>query len=139
MFNLSSYSRILLDDFRSSGGRIEIAEFKTAADVARVKEKTVVNCTGYGARALFGDTSVIPVRGQLTRLISQADATYGLRYKDVSFVPRRDGLLLQVAGENDYFGYDDDTTVSDRAEAEHAVTTIGSLFATTPTSGAKSA
>ena len=45
-----------------------------------------------------------------------------------SFVPRRDGLLLQVTGENDYYGFGDETTVADRAEAEHAVTTIASLF-----------
>jgi glycine/D-amino acid oxidase-like deaminating enzyme len=131
MFNLASYARVLLDDFMASGGRLEITEFKTPADFARVKEKTLVNCTGYGARALLGDTSITPVRGQITRLISQADATYGIRYKDVSFVPRRDGLLLQVTGENDYYGYGDDTTVADRAEAEHAVTTIASLFPST--------
>lgn len=128
MFNISSYSRMLLDDFFASGGTVEIAEFTTPADFARVTEKTLVNCTGYGARALLGDTSVTPVRGQITRLISQPDATYGLRYKDTSFVPRRDGLLLQVTGENDYYGYGDETTVADRAEAEHAVTTIASLF-----------
>ena len=129
MFNLASYQRILLQDFETVGGRIEITEFKTPADLARVKEKTLVNCTGYGARALLGDTSVVPVRGQLTRLIAQADANYGLRYQDVSFVPRRDGLLLQVTGENDYYGYGNESVTPDRAEAEHAVTTIGSLFA----------
>ena len=132
MFNISSYQRILLEDFTDNGGKIEIAEFRAPADIARVKEKTVVNCTGYGARALFGDASVVPVRGQITRLISQVDATYGLRYKDVSFVPRRDGLLLQVTGENDYYGYGDETVVPDRAEAEHAVTTIASLFPGAP-------
>jgi glycine/D-amino acid oxidase-like deaminating enzyme len=128
MFNLSSYSRILLEDFTSNGGRLEITEFKTPADFARLKEKTLINCTGYGARALFSDSSVTPVRGQITRLISQPDATYGLHYKDTSFVPRRDGLLVQVTGENDYYGYGDDTTVANRAEAEHGVATIASLF-----------
>jgi hypothetical protein len=128
MFNISSYSRVLLEDFTGNGGTLQIVDFKTPADLARVKEKTLVNCTGYGARALLGDMSVTPVRGQITRLISQADATYGLRYKDTSFVPRRDGLLLQVTGENDYYGFGDETTVADRAEAEHAVTTIASLF-----------
>jgi glycine/D-amino acid oxidase-like deaminating enzyme len=128
MFNIASYSRILFEDFELAGGRLEVVEFGSPADFVRVKEKTIVNCTGYGARALLGDTSVTPVRGQITRLISQADATYGLRYKDVSFVPRRDGLLLQVTGENDYYGYGDETAVVDRAEAEHAVTTIASLF-----------
>ena len=37
-------------------------------------------------------------------------------------------LLLQVTGENDYYGYGDETVVANRAEAEHAVTTIASLF-----------
>jgi len=128
MFNLSSYSRILLDDFLSNGGRIEVTEFTTPADFARLPEKTIVNCTGYGARALFGDNSVIPVRGQIARLISQPEVNYGLRYQDVAFVPRRDGLLLQVVGDNDYYGYDNESTAPDRAEAEHATSTMMSLF-----------
>ena len=74
-----------------------------------MKEKTLVNATGYGARALFGDQSLIPVRGQLTRMIPQADVSYGLFYNSVAFVPRRDGLVFQVVGDNDYYGYDDDT------------------------------
>ncbi len=134
MFNLASYQRLLMQDFESAGGAIEIAEFRSPADFARVREKTLVNCTGYGARALLADNSLVPVRGQITRLVAQSDATYGLRYQDTSFVPRRDGLLLQVTGENDYYGYDDDTTVVDRAEAEHAVTTIASLFPAPATS-----
>jgi glycine/D-amino acid oxidase-like deaminating enzyme len=128
MFNLASYQRILMQDFEAVGGRFEIVEFKTPADFARIKEKTLVNCTGYGARALLGDTSVVPVRGQITRLISQIDANYGVRYKDTAFVPRRDGLLLQVAGDSDYYGYDDESTTPNREEAEHAVTTIASLW-----------
>jgi polyvinyl alcohol dehydrogenase (cytochrome) len=43
-------------------------------------------------------------------------------------VPRRDGPLLQVIGDNDYYGYDDESVMPDRMEAEHAVTTIASLF-----------
>jgi hypothetical protein len=83
----------------------------------------------YGARALFGDHSVVPVRGQLARMIPQPDIHYGLIYQNVSFVPRRDGLVFQAIGENDYYGFGDDTTVPDRAEAERAVRTIASLYA----------
>ena len=131
MFNLPEYTRTLLADFSASGGKIEIAEFHAPAEFARLKQKTLVNATGYGARALFDDQSVTPVRGQLTRLIPQTDVTYGLFYKSVSFVPRRDGLVFQVVGDNDYYGYNDETAVPDRAEAERAVTTIASLFAAT--------
>jgi hypothetical protein len=129
MFNLTAYTRMLLADFSANGGKIEVAEFHTPGDFARLKENTLINATGYGARALFGDESLVAVRGQLTRMIPQADVTYGLFYKNVSFVPRRDGLVFQVVGENDYYGYGDDTEVPDRAEAERAVNTIASLFA----------
>src|SRR6185295_5571350 len=63
MFNLASYERTLMADFSAKGGRIEIAEFHTPAEFARLKEKTLVNATGYAARALFGDQSIVPVRG----------------------------------------------------------------------------
>jgi glycine/D-amino acid oxidase-like deaminating enzyme len=128
MFNLPAYTRLLLSDFRASGGEIEITEFQTTADFARLREQTLVNATGYGARALCNDQSVIPVRGQLARSIPDPRIRYGLLYRDVAFVPRRDGLVFQVIGTDDYYGFNDDTTVPDRAEAEHAVNTIASLF-----------
>jgi glycine/D-amino acid oxidase-like deaminating enzyme len=128
MFNLTAYTHTLMTDFHANGGKVEITEFHSPTDFARLKEKTLVNATGYGARALFGDQSLVPVRGQLTRMIPQADVTYGLFYQNVSFVPRRDGLVFQVVGDNDYYGYGDETGVPDRLEAEHAVNTIASLF-----------
>src|SRR5262249_48887361 len=132
MFNLAAYSRALMEEFTARGGTIEIAEFHTPNDFSRLKQKTLVHATGYGARTLFGDQTVVPVGGQLTRLITEEDdVRYGLSYQNVSFVPRRDGLVFQVVGENDYYGYDDETTVPDRTEAEQAVKTIASLFAKT--------
>ena len=128
MFNLASYQRLLLGDFGANGGKIEIAEFHTPDDFAKLREKTLINATGYGARALFGDQSLTPVRGQLARVIPQPEINYGLFYKGVSFVPRRDGLVFQVVGEDDYYGFNDDTALPDRGEAERAVTTIAGLF-----------
>jgi len=131
MYNLSAYARMLMADFRENGGQIQIAEFHAPADFARLREKTLINATGYGARALFDDQSITPVRGQLARLIPQADVSYALLYQDTYFVPRRDGLVFQVVGEDDYYGFGDDTTLPDRAEALHAVATIASLFRAT--------
>ena len=129
MFNLSAYSRMLINDFLVDGGRLEIAEFHVPADLGRLAQNTLINATGYGARALFGDASVTPVRGQLARMIPQPDVHYGIFYNNASFVPRRDGLVFQQVGSSDYYGFDDDTTVPDRAEAESAVRTIAGLFA----------
>jgi hypothetical protein len=128
MFNLTAYARLLMSDFISNGGKIEIAEFHTPADFSALRQKILINATGYGARALFDDQSIIPVRGQLARMIPQPDIHYGLFYKDVAFLPRRDGLVFQVFGEDDYYGFNDDTTIPNRVEAEHAVNTIAGLF-----------
>ena len=128
MFNLPAYTRTLMSDFRESGGRIRIDEFHSPADFVRVRERALVNATGYGARALLGDASLTPVRGQLARVMPQPDIHYGLIYRGVAFVPRRDGFVYQVIGNNDYYGFDDGTTVPDRTEAELAVNTIARLF-----------
>jgi glycine/D-amino acid oxidase-like deaminating enzyme len=128
MFNITAYARLLMADFVSNGGKIEIAEFHAPGDFAKLREKVLINATGYGARALFGDESIIPVRGQLARAIPQPEINYGLFYKGVSFVPRRDGLVFQVVGEDDYYGFNDDTAVPDRSEAELAVNTIAGLY-----------
>ncbi|MET0280807.1 MAG: FAD-dependent oxidoreductase [Steroidobacteraceae bacterium] len=128
MFNLPAYSRMLMADFRAAGGRVVIDEFRSPADFARLPHKTLVNATGMGARALLGDQSVIPVRGQLAHMIPQADIRYGLQYKDVAMTPRRDGFVLQAHGDGDYFGYDIPTREPDMAEAQHAVSVIASAF-----------
>jgi glycine/D-amino acid oxidase-like deaminating enzyme len=131
MFNLTEYSRLLMGDFGANGGKIEIAEFRTPGEFAKLREKTLINATGYGARALFGDESLTPVRGQLARAIPQPEINYGIFYNNVSFLPRRDGLVFQVIGDNDYYGFNDDTVVPDRGEADRAVNTIAGLFAGT--------
>jgi glycine/D-amino acid oxidase-like deaminating enzyme len=128
MFNIAGYARMLMADFLAAGGRIRIAEFNEVADLAAIPQATLINATGYGARALFADPSIVPVRGQVARMIPQPDIGYGLFYRDVAFIPRRDGLVFQVVGDSDYYGYGDDSTTPDRAEAEHAVTTIAALY-----------
>jgi len=128
MFNLSAYTHLLMSDFRAAGGKIEVTEFTSLADFSRLPQKTLVNATGYGARALLNDDSVIPVRGQIARTPPQDGIHYALEYRDSYFVPRRDGFVFQVIGTDDYYGYGIDTTTPDTAEAEHAIQTIQSVF-----------
>jgi glycine/D-amino acid oxidase-like deaminating enzyme len=132
MFNLPAYSRMLISEFLANGGRIIIDEFHTPADFGRLPEKTLINATGYGARTLFNDQSITPVRGQVARSMPQPEIHYGLQYKTAYFVPRRDGLVFQAIGENDYYGFGDASRVPDRAEAEVAVKTIAGLFESIP-------
>jgi glycine/D-amino acid oxidase-like deaminating enzyme len=128
MFNLSAYAHFLMSDFRSAGGKIEVTEFTSLADFSRLPQRTLVHATGYGARALLNDESIIPVRGQIARTPPQEGIHYALAYRDSIFVPRRDGFVFQVTGNDDYYGYGIDTTTPDRVEAEHAIQTIQSLF-----------
>lgn len=127
VFNLASYRRMLVEDFLREGGEIEPHEFHEAREIAALKEKTVVNCTGYGARRLFGDESLIPVRGQTARLVPQKEIDYALIYRGhgLLMVPRRDGLLVQAPGEGD-FGRE--ATVPDRALTVDAVKRLAALY-----------
>jgi glycine/D-amino acid oxidase-like deaminating enzyme len=132
MFNLIEYQHALVSDFLAAGGRIETREFHTPTDFAALRQKTLINCTGYGARALMRDESVIPVRGQLARLIPQPEVNYGLVHDYVSLIPRRDGLVVQAFGPDEGPGYGDASTEPDRKEAEAAVATIASIFEPAP-------
>jgi glycine/D-amino acid oxidase-like deaminating enzyme len=127
-FNISSYQRLLMDDFLRAGGEIVQQEFAHPRQFGALRERTVVNCTGYGARALLGDTSIIPVRGQTARLVPQIEVDYALIYRghNLFMLPRRDGVLVQAQGEHD-FGNDD--TRIDRALSVAAVERLASLFA----------
>ena len=105
------------------------AEFATLSDVAHLKENTIINCTGYGARALCKDESIVPVRGQIGWLIPQPELTYGLYYNGVSMLARRDGIVVQVLEGGDMRGYNDANETVDRAESENAVKVLADLYA----------
>ncbi|MEJ0043645.1 MAG: FAD-dependent oxidoreductase [Rhizomicrobium sp.] len=127
-FNIADYGHTLLSDFHAAGGKFVHAEFGTLSDVARLKEKVIINCTGYGARALCKDETVVPVRGQIGWLIPQPEVNYGLFYDGVSMLARRDGIVVQVLEGGDMRGYDDADETVDRAESENAVKTLAGLY-----------
>lgn len=133
-FNIAAYARLLTSEFQMAGGRIETREFHTPAELSTLKQKVVVNCTGYGARALWKDESIVPVRGQITWLVPQPEVTYGLYYNDVSVVSRDDGLVVQYVGDSEMFGYGDDNETVDPAETERAVKTLADLYSRFPAS-----
>lgn len=128
MFNLTAYQHLLMAEYLENGGRIETREFHEPSELAGLRQRTIINATGYGARRLFRDASIIPVRGQLARLIPQPEVAYGLYFAGVLMVPRRDGLVVQALGPDEGAGYGDESTAPDRADAERAVATIARAF-----------
>jgi hypothetical protein len=128
LFNIADLARQVTSDFLLAGGKIVPMEFHEPSDIAKLKQKVVINCTGYGARALWRDDSIVPVRGQIAWLIPQAGVNYGVYYKSLSVLARRDGIVVQETGENEWFGYNDANETPDRAAAEASIATAASLF-----------
>jgi glycine/D-amino acid oxidase-like deaminating enzyme len=134
-FNIAAYSRQLVHDFLLEGGRIEHMEFHTPNELAQLPQKTIVNATGYGARALWKDESIVPVRGQIAWLIPQPDVSYGLMYKNVNVLARRDGIVVQDGGIGEMDGYNNTDETPDRAAAESAVQVVAELYRRMAASG----
>ena len=128
-FNIADYGHTLMSDFLAGGGKVVRTEFASLGEVSRLKEKVVINCPGYGARALCKDETVVPVRGQIGWLIPQPEVNYGLYYDGVSMLSRRDGIVVQVLSGGDMRGYGDANETVDRAESEDAVGTLAGLYA----------
>lgn len=129
IFNIADYGHTLFNDFLIAGGKFVRMEFHSPADIAALREKVVINCPGYGARALWKDESITPVRGQMNWLVPQADFHYGLYYRQVGVTPRRDGIGVQMLDGGDMKGYGIEDETPDRAEAERAVGILAELSA----------
>jgi glycine/D-amino acid oxidase-like deaminating enzyme len=127
VFNIRAYQRLLLEDFYREGGQVVRREFRSAREWAGLPEGVVVNCTGIAARQLVGDTGLVPVRGQVARLIPQPEVDYALIYRghNLVMVPRREGLLVQAQAETD-FGNTDERP--DRALSDAAVRELAALY-----------
>ncbi len=87
------YLRSLLRDFHSAGGRVVVKEFRSREEVMMLPDQVIFNCSGLGARALFNDQKLTPVRGQLEILLPQPEIDYCYLGPGYMF-PRSDGIVL---------------------------------------------
>jgi len=127
-FNVADYSRQLLTDFLIYGGKIETREFHSPQELTQLSQKVIVNCPGYGGRALWGDESIVPVRGQIAWLIPQEGAQYGLNYKGLSMLSRRDGIVMQYSKGGEDEGWNDTNEAPDRAYAEEGINVLAEMY-----------
>ena len=114
------------EDFRVGGGRIVVRGFAAAAELAGLEEPVVVNCTGLGAAALFGDAELMPLKGQLIVLAPQPEIDYitvgpgpGVLY----MMPRRDGIILGGS-----FVRNDATPEPDPVQSQRILSSQSRLF-----------
>ena len=96
----SIYLSALLRDFYVAGGRVVVKQFRSREEIARLPEQVVFNCTGLGAREIFGDEALSPVRGQLEILLPQPEVDYCYLTSGYMF-PRRDGIVLGGTWDHD--------------------------------------
>ncbi len=117
------FLRQMVRDVQIAGGRIEIRRFATPAELASLPEPLLFNCTGLGARALFGDSELVPVRGQLAILLPQPEVRYAFTGEAGYMFPRPDGILLGGTFERGI-----ESTIPDPASIERIIASHRRLF-----------
>ena len=108
---------------------METRVFHAPAELAGLPQSTIINCTGYGARSLWSDESIVPIRGQIAWLIPQEGVNYGLHYQALNVLARRDGIVIQPMPKGDDTGWNDANEEPDRAEAEAGIRAFQELYA----------
>jgi glycine/D-amino acid oxidase-like deaminating enzyme len=120
MIEPAVYLPAVMRDHARAGGRVVARTFATAADVAALKERTIVNCTGLGSAALFEDKEMFPIKGQLTILRPQPEVDYITLPPDLYMFPRHDGIVLGGTFERGVSTLEPDRQAEARILAGHA-------------------
>jgi glycine/D-amino acid oxidase-like deaminating enzyme len=88
------YLRALQRDVLLHGGRTIVRSFSDVGQMLALDEPLIMNCTGLGARPLFNDEQLEPVRGQLSVLAPQPKVDYITLHGGRYMFPRSDGIVL---------------------------------------------
>ncbi|RIJ32619.1 FAD-dependent oxidoreductase [Henriciella mobilis] len=88
----------IMQDAQIAGAHFIGTRLSGLSDVEALPEPVIVNCTGLGARDLFGDESLVPIRGQLSHLLPQPEIDYSYVAPTAEGVlymfPRKTGIVL---------------------------------------------
>ena len=114
-----TYLPALMRDFRTAGGGIVVREFGDRGELAALPEPLIFNCTGLGAKALFDDDEMYPIKGQLTFLLPQPEVDYAVGSGDLYMFPRSDGILLGGTHERGEWSMEPDPVAKQRILAGH--------------------
>jgi len=115
------YLNAMLTDYRIAGGAVRVRRFDNVSQLQQLAEPVIFNCTGLGARALFDDQELGPVKGQLTVLLPQPEVNYmALMEDDLYMFPRTDGVLLGGTFEKGEWSLSVNLTAKARVLQGHA-------------------
>src|SRR5215470_7947313 len=116
-----TYLNAMLTDFRIAGGTVRRMRFENPAQLQQLTQPVIFNCTGLGARALFDDQELVPIKGQLTVLLPQEEVNYLMLTKEALYMfPRSDGILLGGSFEKGEWSLEVDQATKARVLEGHA-------------------
>ena len=125
----SIYLDALVRDVVAFGGRIVIRRFTEPRELVELDEPLVINCTGLGARDLFGDDPMVPLKGQLTVLVPQPEVDYGTfgglpgsnpeGGLGIHMQPRSDGIVLGGTSERGEWSVEPNREAMERIVGAH--------------------
>jgi glycine/D-amino acid oxidase-like deaminating enzyme len=113
------YLEAMLRELRIAGVPVEVREFRDAKDILSLPEPVIVNCTGLGAKELFGDDELIPIKGQLTVLLPEEEVEYATLAPELYMFPRRDGIILGGTHERGVWDLSPDPDEETRIVTQH--------------------
>jgi D-amino-acid oxidase len=117
----SIYLDKLIRDFLVAGGKIRIRNFATASELNDLTQPLLFNCTGLGAKTLFNDPELTPIKGQLSFLLPQPEIDYcTVGPGDIYMFPRRDGIVLGGSHARGVWSTDPEPDVSQRILKDNA-------------------
>jgi hypothetical protein len=130
MFNFPAYGEILLAEFFARGGKHVARNFHSPAELASLPQRALIHATGYAARDLWKDKTVIPVRGQTGWLVPQSEARYGLRFNNMSVLSKGNGMVVMNNNPElgDMLGVGDSNELPNPAPILEAMATLAGLF-----------
>jgi D-amino-acid oxidase len=114
------YLRALERDYLRRGGKIVVRCFTAARELLALDEPLVMNCTGLGAKELFGDEQLEPVRGQLSVLAPQPAVDYMVLHGNRYMFPRSDGIVLGRTFQHGNTQLDPDEATIQQVVTDHA-------------------
>ena len=124
MIDPNYYLEKLFSDAQIAGVQSNLKQFSHLKQILSLPEKTIVNCTGLGAKKLFGDDTMIPVQGQLTHLLPQKEINYsyvtptpeGYLY----MFPRKGSIVLGGTSVRGAYSTQPDMALTQRMVKGHA-------------------
>lgn len=118
-----TYLPQLLADVLARGAALIRREWFSREDLATLPQPVLVNCLGLGAKSVFDDRELTPIRGQLVHLNPDSAidyATHGGGVGTLYMFPRSDALVLGGTFERGDTRTASDPTTTERILRGHA-------------------